>query len=240
MFLFPAIDLCQGRVVRLHQGDYQQQTCYGLDPVAQAQAYERAGATWVHVVDLDGARTGHIAHLDVIKSICARTRLKVQVGGGVRSEETIHQLIDAGVVRVVLGTAALRNWSWFESLVTSYVQCLVLGLDARGGMAAVSGWQEQTKTMAIDLARTVSAWPLAAIVFTDIDTDGTMGGPSIASTRQIAEATRVPVVASGGVGTLDDLRALRKLPVQGAIVGKALYEEAFTISRALAVLEGDE
>ena len=241
MNLFPAIDLRDGRVVRLHQGDYDRQTTYEADPLAQAQAYADAGATWLHVVDLNGARSGRLEHLDVIAAICSTTTLKVEVGGGVRDEASIDRLLDVGARRVVLGTAALQNRDWFESLIekTAYHDRLVLGLDAREGMLAVKGWQEQTGTDAVEVARRVSGRSLGAIVYTDIHADGTMCGPNLEATRRIAEATEVPVIASGGVSSLDDLRQLRQLPIGGAIVGRALYEGALTIEEALEVFEGE-
>lgn len=241
--LFPAIDLRGGQVVRLHQGDYDRQTTYDLDPVRQAAAFEAAGASWVHVVDLDGAREGVPAHVEIAADICRTTGLQVEYGGGVRDVATIDRLLEAGVQRVVLGTAALRQWAWFEQTAHAapYRSRLVLGLDARGGKIALSGWEEQTDRSAVEIAGHVTDWPLAAIVFTDIDTDGTLEGPNIDATRAMAEATHVPVVASGGVATLDNLRTLRDLPVAGAIVGKAIYEEAFTVSEAVRVFEcGDD
>ncbi len=238
-FVFPAIDLRGGRVVRLTEGDYDRQTTYGDDPLEQARRFADAGATWLHVVDLDGARSGRMRHVEQIESICRQTPLKIEVGGGVRSEGVIDRLLQAGVHRVVLGTAALKNWAWFEGLMgnPTYRGRLVLGLDARGGRVAVSGWEQVTELDATDLARRVTDWPLAAIVYTDIATDGTLAGPNVDATRAIAQATDVPVVASGGVGSLDHLRALRALPLQGVIVGKALYENAFTLEQAIAVFE---
>ncbi len=239
MYLLPAIDLRNRSVVRLHQGDYEKQTTYGADPVEQARAFAEAGATWLHVVDLDGARAGRVVHVDVIERICKQTGLRVEVGGGVRTSGAIDRLFAAGVTRVILGTAALENWSWFEGLMTNptYRGRLVLGLDARDGQLAVRGWENQLDTSAIDVAKKVSDWPLAAIVYTDIATDGTLQGPNVEATRELAEATHVPVVASGGVGSLDHLRALRELPIQGAIVGKAIYEESFSVAEAIAVFE---
>lgn len=241
MYLFPAIDLRDGKVVRLMRGDYDQQTTYSDDPVMQAQAFAEAGATWLHVVDLDGAREGKVVHHEVIERICRQTSLKVEAGGGVRTEGAISRLLQAGVTRVILGTAALENWGWFESLMgnPTYRGRLVLGLDARKGKLAVSGWETQLEASALEIARRVSDWPLAAIVYTDIATDGTMAGPNLEATREMAEATHTPVVASGGVGTLDHLRALRALPIQGAIVGRALYEGALTVEQAIAALEGE-
>lgn len=239
MYLFPAIDLRDNQVVRLHQGDYDQQKVYASDPVAIAQSFADAGATWLHVVDLDGAKVGRVLHLDVIRRICKETPLKVEVGGGVRTTETIDSLLDAGVERVILGTAALQNWDWFEQLVKTpkYHHRIVLGLDARNGQLALSGWLEQTSTRAEQVAIQVSDWPLAAIVYTDIATDGTMKGPNIPETLNIAQKTKVPVVASGGVGTLDHLRALKQLPIQGAIIGRALYEGVFDVKQAVEALE---
>ena len=239
MYLFPAIDLRNGTVVRLHQGDYDQQTTYELDPVEQAKAFADAGATWLHVVDLDGAKAGRVIHMDVIRRICKESGLRVEVGGGVRTSGAIDRLFSAGVERVILGTAALDNWAWFEGLMTNptYRGKMVLGLDARNGQLAVRGWEHQLETTALELARKVSDWPLSAIVYTDIATDGTLKGPNVDATRTIAQATDTPVVASGGVGTLDHLRALRQLPIQGAIVGKAIYEKAFTVAEAIGVFE---
>lgn len=242
MHLFPAIDLRNNQVVRLTQGDYDQQTTYASDPLEQAKQFEAAGASWLHLVDLDGARSGRMTHLPIIEKICKETSLQVEVGGGVRSEGVIDCLLNAGVTRVILGTAALKNWEWFESLMgnPTYRGRLVLGLDARGGKLAVAGWEETTEASAVDIARKVSDWPLAAIVYTDIATDGTLKGPNVEATREMAEATHTPIVASGGVGTLEHLRALRDLPIQGAIVGKAIYENAFTVDQAVAVLEKGE
>lgn len=237
--LFPAIDLRDGHVVRLHQGDYGQEKVYGADPVDQAKLFADAGATWLHVVDLDGARQGRVAHLEVIRRICSDTPLKVEVGGGVRTSGALDRLLRVGVERVILGTAALRDWAWFESLMgnPTYRGRTVLGLDAREGKLAVSGWEQELELTPVEIASRVSDWPLAAIIYTDIATDGTMQGPSIEATRVLAESTDVPVVASGGVGTLDHLRALRELDIQGAIIGRALYENAFTINDALDAFE---
>jgi phosphoribosylformimino-5-aminoimidazole carboxamide ribotide isomerase len=240
MYVFPAIDLRDGAVVRLWQGDYAQQTTYGRDPLAQAQRFEQAGATWLHLVDLDGARAGHVVHGEAIEAICQHTNLRVEVGGGVRQEGTIDHLLHLGVERVVLGTAALEHWAWFEKLMgnPTYRGRLVLGLDARDGKLAVAGWEQTTERAAVDVARQVSDWPLAGIVYTDIATDGTLAGPNLEALREMASATHTPIVASGGVGTLDDLQALSELPLQGVIVGRALYGGAFTLEQALATLEG--
>lgn len=238
MLLFPAIDLRGGKVVRLYQGDYDRQTTYGDDPVAQAMLFADAGATWLHLVDLDGARTGQLTQLAIIQRICRETPLKVELGGGVRSTETIDRLLEAGVHRVILGTAALKNWDWFADLAGNpkYHQKLVLGLDAKNGMLAVSGWEAATTQSAIDVSKKVRGWPLGAIVYTDIATDGTLKGPNVPATQAMAQASDVPVIASGGVGTLEHLKQLRTLSLQGVIVGKAIYENRFTVSQAIAAL----
>jgi phosphoribosylformimino-5-aminoimidazole carboxamide ribotide isomerase len=242
MNLLPAIDLRGGKVVRLLQGDYDQQTTYGDDPLAQARAFEQAGASWLHIVDLDGARDGRQRHLDVVRSISSETSLKVEVGGGVRDERAIDALLNAGVERVIVGTAALKRWDWFESLMgnPTYRGRLVLGLDAKADRVAIAGWEETTQATPLEIAAKVRDWPLSAIVYTDIATDGTLEGPNVETTRAMCEATDVPIVASGGVGTLADLAVLRELPIQGAIVGKAIYENRFTIQQAVAVFEQGE
>lgn len=236
--LYPAIDLRDGKVVRLEQGRFDQQTSYHDDPVAQAVAFEKAGARYLHMVDLDGARHGRMLHLDVIRAVCESTSLTVQVGGGVRSEGAIDVLIEAGVARVILGTAALKNWAWFESLMgnPTYRGKLVLGLDARDGKLAVDGWEQTSDTQAVNVARQVSDWPLAAIVYTDIARDGMMVGNNVQATAALAEATDVPIIASGGIGSLEHLQQLTDLPIDGVIVGKALYENAFTVEQAIDTL----
>lgn len=239
MFLLPAIDLRAGQVVRLYQGDYDQQTTYGSDAVAVAADFQRQGASWLHVVDLDGAREGKLTQLDVIRALCRDTDLKVEVGGGVRTTAAIDALLGAGVQRVILGTAALTNWRWFESLMgnPTYNHRIVLGLDARKGKLAVAGWEQATDATPVEIAQRVSDWPLDGIVYTDIATDGTLAGPSYAATAELAGQTRIGVVASGGVGTLDHLTQLRELPLQGVIVGKAIYENRFTVAQAVEALE---
>ena len=237
--LIPAIDLRGGQVVRLLQGDYRHQTTYRLDPLRQALDFQDAGARWLHLVDLDGARSGRLDHIGQVSAICSRTSLKVECGGGIRDEAAVKKLLAAGARRVVLGTAVLENWSWFESLVHQgpYHERICLGLDARDGRVAARGWEQQTEARAVDLARRVRSWPLAAIIYTDIATDGTMSGPNFKAIGQMIEAADVPLIASGGIGQLADLRALGQLPLAGVIVGRALYEKAFTLPEALEVLQ---
>ncbi|MEM1097439.1 MAG: 1-(5-phosphoribosyl)-5-[(5-phosphoribosylamino)methylideneamino]imidazole-4-carboxamide isomerase [Planctomycetota bacterium] len=239
--VFPAIDLRDGQVVRLLKGDYDQQTTYGNAPVAQAEAFASSGAKFLHIVDLDAARTGEATQRDAVRRIAAAVgdAMCIEVGGGVRSEADIDQLLAAGVGRIVIGTAALRDWPWFETLVQrdNYAGRLVLGLDSRDGRVATDGWEQTSDVTAVSLAERVRGWPLAAIVYTDIATDGTLAGPNVRATAEMCKATDVPIVASGGVGTLEHLAVLRPLPIQGVIVGRALYDRKFTLCEAIATLE---
>ena len=236
MEILPAIDLRAGKVVRLIQGDYARQIDYGDDPLAAAARFQSEGARWVHVVDLDGAKSGEPANLGVVESILAKTDLRVQFGGGVRSDATARRLLDAGVTRVVIGTRALRQWDWFSSLVHrgEFAGRVVLGLDAREGQVAVEGWTESTGQSAVAVAERASTLPLAGIVYTDIAADGMMAGPNTKALAEVVAATPLPVIASGGICTPADLVALRRLGAAGAIVGRALYEGLLTVADALA------
>jgi len=238
MDLLPAIDLREGKCVRLLQGDYARQIDYADDPVAQAQAFEQAGARWLHVVDLDGARQGSPRHQPVIERITRQTRLNLQVGGGIRTADQADQLFAAGVRRVVMGTRALEDLAWFESLVRSpaFAGRIVLGLDARQGRLATRGWTQTAARTVDDLARLVNDWPLAAIVYTDIIRDGMLAGPNVEATARLARTCRTPIIASGGVSTLADVEKLAVLPLAGIIVGRALYEGALDLSAALSLL----
>lgn len=243
MYLFPAIDLIEGKVVRLRQGDFGRRRTYEADPVEQAGSFEAAGATWLHMVDLDGARTGEPRNVAIVKQVCRQTKLKVEVGGGVRDRGAIEALLAAGVERVILGTAALTNWAWFEGLMEEEALHgrIVLGLDARGGKLAVSGWEDQLEADAFEVAGKVSDWPLGAINFTDIGVEGMCEGPNVEAMRRMTESTRVAVVASGGVGALDHLRQLREVEaLEGVIVGRAIYDGAFTAEEGIGVLEKGE
>ena len=241
MHLFPAIDLRDGKCVRLHQGDYAQETVYGDDPVAQAVAFAEQGAGWIHVVDLDAARTGVPENRHVVAAIAAAVDVPVQVGGGVRGREAALALFDAGVERVVIGTAALRDPDFVRELAVDHR--VAVGLDAKAGEVATDGWLIGSGRRVLDVARSFAAAGVDAIVVTDISRDGTLEGPDLDGLRDIAKATPVEVIASGGVGSLDDLRALRALEVDGrrlagAITGKAIYEGRFTVAEGVSVLEG--
>lgn len=239
MDLLPAIDLRGGQVVRLQRGDYNRQTTYGDAPGEQAQAFLDAGATWIHVVDLDAARSGELTNTQHIRAICKKAsarQARVQCGGGVRDTDRITMLLELGVARLVIGSAALKDWNWFESLLSDPAipsDRLALGLDARNGYLAAEGWTEQLDLRALDLARQVSGTGLGAIVYTDIARDGMLAGVNIEATAELVEATDVPVIASGGVTTIEDIRRCREIDCGGAILGKALYEQKIELSEAL-------
>lgn len=234
--LYPAIDLRDGRCVRLYQGDYGRETVYGDDPVAQALAFEAEGAAWIHVVDLDAARTGEPVNRAVVAAIAAAVSVPVQTGGGVRDEAAAEALIDAGVARVVLGTAALEQPELVRRLAPRFP--VAVGLDARGREVAVRGWEQGSGRDLLDVAAEFADAGVAALVVTEIGRDGTLEGPDLEGLAAVLGATGIDVIASGGVGALDDLRALDRLSVgerrlAGAIVGRALYEGAFTLTDAL-------
>jgi phosphoribosylformimino-5-aminoimidazole carboxamide ribotide isomerase len=237
MDLYPAIDLLDGRAVRLYQGDYARETVYNDDPVAQAKEFAAAGARWIHVVDLDAARTGAPRNRDVIAAICEAVDVPIQTGGGVRSEAAADALFELGVTRVVLGTAALEDPELVRLLASRHP--VAVGLDARGREVAVRGWEEGSGQDLLDVARGFADAGVEALIVTEIGRDGTLEGPDLDGLGEVLEATELPVIASGGVGTLADVIALDALRsagrrLSGAIVGRALYEGAFTLTDALA------
>ncbi len=237
MDLYPAIDLLDGRAVRLYQGDYARETVYNDDPIAQAKEFAAAGARWIHVVDLDAARTGAPRNRDVIAAICDAVDVPIQTGGGVRSEAAADALFDLGVTRVVLGTAALEDPELVRLLASRHP--VAVGLDARGREVAVRGWEEGSGQDLLDVARGFADAGVEALIVTEIGRDGTLEGPDLDGLGEVLEATELPVIASGGVGSLADIVALNALRsagrrLSGAIVGRALYEGEFTLSDALA------
>ena len=233
--VIPSVDLRAGRVVRLKQGDYGRQINYDVDPVETAKAYRDAGATWFHIVDLDGAKEGRPAQTDLIQQMIAASGMRVEVGGGIRSTDDIRRLLDAGANRVVVGTKAMEDWEWFKALVhePGYAGKLVLALDAKNGVVATRGWTADSGKRATDLAAEVTDWPLGAILYTDVAKDGMMTGPNFEATTQLAHAGKVPVIASGGVGNIDHIQRLTTLPVWGVIVGRSLYEGTLDLREAI-------
>jgi phosphoribosylformimino-5-aminoimidazole carboxamide ribotide isomerase len=241
MDLFPAIDIRGGRCVRLHQGDYGQETVYGDDPVAQAIAFVEAGAGWIHVVDLDAARTGAPENRDVVAAIAEAVDVPVQTGGGIRSDEAAFVLFDAGVERVVIGTAALKDPDLVRRLARDHR--VAVGLDAKSGEIATDGWLVGSSRTVLDVARSFADVGVDAFIVTDISRDGTLEGPDIGGLIEVLGATSVDVIASGGVGTPDDLRELAAVEVDGrrlagVIAGKAIYEGHVDVAEAVMLLRG--
>jgi len=238
--ILPSIDLRAGQVVRLKQGDYAQQITYAVDPLDVARGYAQAGSRWIHIVDLDGAKEGRPAQTDLVAQVIRATGLRAEVGGGIRTTDDIQRLLDAGADRVVVGTRAMEDWGWFETLVhtPAFHGRIVLALDAKDGLVATRGWTASSGRRAADVAAQVSDWPLGAILYTDVAKDGMLTGPNFEQTALLAQAGRVPVIASGGVGSLDHVRTLTTLPVWGAIIGRSLYEGKVDLREAIAAAGG--
>jgi phosphoribosylformimino-5-aminoimidazole carboxamide ribotide isomerase len=232
MQVIPAIDLRGGRCVRLRQGDYDRETVFGDDPAAMAARWESEGASRIHLVDLDGAREGRPVNTEAVRAILRRVKVPCQLGGGVRDESTIAAWLDAGLDRVIVGTRALQDPSWFRSMIEKYPGRLTLGLDAKDGRVATGGWLEVSSVDATGLAAQFDDLPMAAVIYTDIARDGMLEGPNLETTEALARALKTPVTASGGVGRLEDLARLATLPVEAVIVGRALYEGRFRLFEA--------
>ena len=237
MILYPAIDLKDGQCVRLLQGDMARATVFNDDPAAQAAQFAEAGAEWLHVVDLNGAFEGRPVNATAVSSILTAVGLPVQLGGGIRSLETIESWLERGVARVVLGTVAVKDPALVREACAKWPGQVALGIDARGGRVAVEGWAEVSDLEVEDLARRFEDAGAAAVIYTDVDRDGILTGPNLAATAALADAVTMPVIASGGVATLDDLQALAAAPrIAGAIVGRALYDGRVDLRAALSAL----
>jgi phosphoribosylformimino-5-aminoimidazole carboxamide ribotide isomerase len=238
MILYPAIDLKDGRCVRLRQGDMTQATVFNEDPGAQAAAFVADGAEWLHVVDLNGAFAGKPVNGDAVDSILAATAgAPVQLGGGIRSMETVERWLERGVRRVILGTVAVKDPDLVRDACRNFPGQVALGIDARGGRVAVEGWAEESELGAEDLARRFEDAGAAAVIYTDIDRDGVLAGPNVAATAALARAVSTPVIASGGVSSLADLEAVAATGrIAGAIIGRALYDGRIDLPAALAAV----
>jgi phosphoribosylformimino-5-aminoimidazole carboxamide ribotide isomerase len=237
MILYPAIDLKDGQAVRLLRGEMDAATVFNADPAAQARAFQDAGSAWLHLVDLNGAFAGAPVNGAAVEAILAATDIPAQLGGGIRSMETIAMWLEKGIARVILGTVAVENPALVREAAAAFPGQVAVGLDARAGRVATKGWAEQTDMDVTELARSFEDAGVAAIIYTDIDRDGAMGGPNVAATAALARATSLPVIASGGVSSLADLTALRDTGViAGAISGRALYDGALDLAEALAAL----
>lgn len=224
MILFPAIDIRDGNCVRLIQGDYDQETIYGDSPTAMALEWENKGAEYIHLIDLDGAKTGNSLNKQAIKAVAAAVSIPVQVGGGIRSLAIIKDYLDNGVKRVIIGTAAINDQAFLQSAVEKYGDRIAVSIDARNGYVATDGWTETSDVKAIDLLRTLAEIGVHTAVYTDILKDGMLQGPNFEELELVDKATKMDVIASGGVTTKEDIRTLREMNMYGAIIGKALYD----------------
>jgi phosphoribosylformimino-5-aminoimidazole carboxamide ribotide isomerase len=238
MLVIPAIDLKDGRCVRLRQGDMAAQTIYSDDVPAVAMQWQQSGATLIHVVDLNGAVDGEPRNLSQIEAIIRTVSLNIQVGGGIRTIEMVRRYLGGGVTRVVLGTAALTDRSYLEKACLEFPRQILLGLDARDGKVAVKGWTSVSETKATDLLKELAGYALGAVIYTDIARDGMLGGPNLEALREVVELSSFPVIASGGISRIEDLRAVQELGprVEGAIVGKALYDGKLEYRAAVMAL----
>lgn len=237
MILYPAIDLKDGNAVRLLRGDMEKATTFNTDPAAQAMAFQDAGAQWLHLVDLNGAFAGTPVNATPVEEILRRCKIPAQLGGGIRDMATIETWLSKGLARVILGTVAVENPQLVRDAARAFPGKIAVGIDARDGRVATKGWAEETQVMVTDLAKSFEDAGVAAIIYTDINRDGAMQGPNISATDALARHVQIPVIASGGVSSLQDLIALRDTgSIAGAISGRALYDGALDLREALTAL----
>ena len=225
--------------MRLRQGDYGQETVFSEDPVAVGREFVRQGAVYLHLVDLDGAKEGRPVHLPLIRTLTEAAGVPCELGGGLRQDADLQAAFAAGVDRVIIGTQALKRPEWFAAAAQRFPGKMVLGLDAKEGCVATEGWLEVSSMQAIDVVRRFEKLPLAAVIYTDIGRDGMLSGPNLDALKVLADSTKLPVIASGGVSNLDDVRRLSRLPLAGCIVGRALYEGTLTLREAIQVLNAE-
>jgi phosphoribosylformimino-5-aminoimidazole carboxamide ribotide isomerase len=235
VLIYPAIDFRGGRCVRLRQGDYARETVFDDDPLEAARRWVAQGAKWLHLVDLDGAMSGRPMNDAAIRRVVRECGVPCQLGGGLRSDEDISTALGWGVQRVVIGTAALKSPEWLQAACRRWPERMVLGIDAKNGMVAAEGWLEVSEIPALELAQQWASWPLGAVVYTDISRDGMLQGVNVDAASAMAAAVTVPVIASGGVTTLDDIMALAEHGLAGCIIGRALYEGRLELKEALRV-----
>lgn len=234
MEIFPAIDLRDGKVVRLLKGDYDKMTVYGDDPVAVAKDFQAKGAKYLHTVDLDGAKDGNNPNFDVIRRLAAETDLKVEIGGGIRDEETIKKYLDAGVYRVILGTIAVKDPAFTTEMIAKYGEQIAVGVDISGRNVAIAGWREISDITVDEIFAKLEKDGASCIICTDISKDGAMEGTNRSLYKELSEKYNINIVASGGVSSIDDIKALADMDVYGAIIGKALYNGAIDLEEAIA------
>ena len=234
MILYPAIDLKDGACVRLRRGEMSEATVFNTDPADQARRFAEAGSSWLHLVDLDGAFAGRPINRAAVQAILAAVKIPCQLGGGIRDSATIETWLAAGVARVILGTAALKKPELVHEACRRHPGRIAIGIDAKGGKVAVEGWAETSEIGVLDLARRFSDAGAAALVFTDVDRDGLLGGANVDAASALADSVSIPVIASGGVSGLADLDALKKTRVAGVIIGRALYDGGLDLAEAIA------
>lgn len=235
MKIFPAIDLINGQVVRLLKGDYNKVTVYGNDPLSVAKDFENSGSQYIHIVDLDAAKDGKVHNYDIVKAICNNTSLKVEIGGGIRSEEVIKQYIDAGVYRVILGTIAIKNPEFTREMIEKYQDKIAIGVDISNGMVAIHGWTEVSSISCDEIFKDLERAGAKCIICTDISKDGAMEGTNLELYSELSKKYSIDIVASGGVSTIDDIKRLKAMNIYGAILGKALYTGSIDLKEALEV-----
>jgi phosphoribosylformimino-5-aminoimidazole carboxamide ribotide isomerase len=242
MIIYPAIDIMGGKCVRLYQGRADQATVYADNPAEMAQKWVDEGAEFLHVVDLDGAFKGSPQNINAIREIASTVKIPVQIGGGIRTLQDLDRLFNVGVRRVVLGTTAITDPNFVRAACSEHPKSIVAGIDAKDGKVAIKGWVEKTDIFAVDLAAQLELYGISHIVYTDITMDGTQKGPNVFATEEVAENVHIPVIASGGVSSLEDIRQLKPLQrsgVEGVIVGRALYEDNFTLAEAIELARWD-
>lgn len=238
MILLPAIDLYEKKVVRLTRGDYAQMTVYNDDPVAQAKLFQDAGAQWLHTVDLEGAKDGSTPNYSVIEAICKDTSLKVEIGGGIRSLDTIQKYLDAGVERVILGTKAVTDPAFLEESLDKFGSHIAVGVDIKDGKIAIKGWLETAQDSVEDFFTKLCKLGVSTVICTDVSKDGMLSGTNVDLYRQLSQKFSLDLIASGGVSSQEDLTRLKALGLYGAILGKALYTGALDLKTALKEMEG--
>ena len=238
MILYPAIDLKDGKCVRLQRGDMEAAPVFNADPAGQALSFAKAGCRWLHLVDLNGAFEGHPVNAPAVEAILAAVQVPIQLGGGIRNMATLEGWLTRGIARVILGTIAVRDPEFVREAARAHPGQIAVGSDARGGQVAVEGWAETTELSVFELAKRFEDAGVAALIYTDIDRDGAMEGPNVAATAALAKAVDIPVIASGGVSSLDDLRALKAsdAPLNGVISGRALYAGRIDSPTAVSIL----
>ena len=237
--IFPAIDLRGGNVVRLTRGDYDVMTTYSGTPSDTARGFVEAGASHLHVVDLDGARDGEPRNREAIRSIASVNGLFIEVGGGIRTEERICDYLSLGVDRLILGSAAVNNFPWLTEMVKKYGSAIAVGVDAKSGLVAINGWEETTALDSMEFCKRLEDIGVSTVIYTDISKDGALSGTNLEAYRALSSNTKLDIVASGGISFEHEIAALRDMGVYGAIVGKAIYEGKLSLSRVLAIAEGE-